>query len=273
MAKISRGRFLQSAGLSAAAALAAPAIAGAQLSGSRLNDIDHFIILMQENRSFDHYFGSLAGVRGFDDPHPLRLANGRSVFYQPDAVNPDGYVLPFRLDTATTSAQQLARSQPRVGRAARLARRRKDGRLGCGASRLTNGAAGPLTMGYYTREDSAVLLRARRRVHDLRRLPLLGARADLSEPAVLHDRLDRSERHARRPGAQQRRVRRQDPYTWETYPERLERAGISWQIYYDVFDDYLMNILTYFQPYQDAAALRRRSIKQARHGPSVRNIS
>jgi phospholipase C len=25
------------------------------------------MILMQENRSFDHYFGSLSGVRGFGD--------------------------------------------------------------------------------------------------------------------------------------------------------------------------------------------------------------
>jgi phospholipase C len=107
MAKISRSRFLQSAGISAAAALAAPAIARAQLSGSRLNDIDHFIVLMQENRSFDHYFGTLSGVRGYDDRRALSLPSGRSVFYQPDVVNPAGYVLPFRLDTTTTSAQRL----------------------------------------------------------------------------------------------------------------------------------------------------------------------
>jgi len=35
------------------------------------------------------------------------LPNGQSVFRQPDAVHPDGYVLPFRLDTSKTSAQQL----------------------------------------------------------------------------------------------------------------------------------------------------------------------
>ena len=62
---------------------------------------------MQENRSFDHYFGTMAGVRGFDDPDALTLPNGKSVFYQPDAENPDGYLLPFHLDTRTTSAQKI----------------------------------------------------------------------------------------------------------------------------------------------------------------------
>ena len=34
-------------------------------SNSSLSDIKHVVILMQENRSFDHYFGTLSGVRGF----------------------------------------------------------------------------------------------------------------------------------------------------------------------------------------------------------------
>ena len=29
--------------------------------------IQHVVFLMQENRSFDHYFGKLGGVAGFDD--------------------------------------------------------------------------------------------------------------------------------------------------------------------------------------------------------------
>ena len=49
-----------------------------------LKDIKHVVMLMQENRSFDHYFGTLAGVRGFDDPEALVLSNGKSVFHQPD---------------------------------------------------------------------------------------------------------------------------------------------------------------------------------------------
>jgi phospholipase C len=72
-----------------------------------LRDIKHVVLLMQENRSFDHYFGTVAGVRGFDDPAALRLSNGRSAFYQPDAMNPNGYLLPFHLDTRVTSAQKI----------------------------------------------------------------------------------------------------------------------------------------------------------------------
>src|SRR5271170_6808766 len=68
----------------------------AQTSPSRgsLRDIKHVVVLMQENRSFDHYFGTLAGVRGFDDANALKLPNGRSVFYQPDSENPNGCLLP-----------------------------------------------------------------------------------------------------------------------------------------------------------------------------------
>jgi phospholipase C len=44
-----------------------------------LNDIEHVVILMQENRSFDHYFGTLSGVRGFSDPNVLtQTVNGQN---------------------------------------------------------------------------------------------------------------------------------------------------------------------------------------------------
>src|ERR1700748_598014 len=72
-----------------------------------LKDIKHIVMLMQENRSFDHYFGTMAGVRGFNDPNALKLANGRSVFHQPDAEHPDRYMLPFHLNTRTTNAQKI----------------------------------------------------------------------------------------------------------------------------------------------------------------------
>ena len=38
---------------------------------------------MQENRSFDHYFGAMRGVRGFADPRPVTLPSGKSVWNQP----------------------------------------------------------------------------------------------------------------------------------------------------------------------------------------------
>src|ERR1700724_498992 len=67
---------------------------------AKVNDIDHVVILMQENRSFDHYFGSYRGVRGFADQS--------AAFQQADPANttnpPVGKLLPFHLDTSTTNA-------------------------------------------------------------------------------------------------------------------------------------------------------------------------
>src|SRR5262250_630135 len=100
------------ASLAAASTLLPPnlqkALAQTPNSGS-LKDVKHVVMLMQENRSFDHYFGTLSGVRGFGDPKAITLSTGKSVFHQPvqtiapagttQYANPDGYLLPFRLDT------------------------------------------------------------------------------------------------------------------------------------------------------------------------------
>jgi phospholipase C len=67
--------------------------ASAQPAGRDLEAIEHVVIVMQENRSFDHYFGVYPGVRGFDD-----RTDGLGVFEQPSSGGP---VLPFHLDNAT----------------------------------------------------------------------------------------------------------------------------------------------------------------------------
>src|SRR2546423_8966903 len=78
-------------------ALAAPAVCG------DLRDIEHVVIFIQENRSFDHYFGTYRGVRGFSDPQPKLLPDGSglNVFFQPGYDHPGygGHLLPFRLDS------------------------------------------------------------------------------------------------------------------------------------------------------------------------------
>lgn len=105
MAKTSRRQFLRLAGAAGSMlpglidrAMAIPARAA---TGS-IRDVEHIVVCMQENRSFDHYFGLLNGVRGFGDPRPLRLAGGRSVWAQPSKQHADGYVLPFHGDSKTT---------------------------------------------------------------------------------------------------------------------------------------------------------------------------
>ncbi len=74
-----------------------------------LQDIQHIVILIQENRSFDHYFGSYRGVAGFQDPHALRLHDGSGlrVFAQPgfkDGFRGD-HLYPFHLDSHTETGE------------------------------------------------------------------------------------------------------------------------------------------------------------------------
>ncbi len=251
MAGIGRRRFIQ--GSAATAALAAleaplPAEAAAPHPAAKLADIDHIIVLMKENRSFDHYFGTLAGVRGFADRAALTLPDGRSVFEQPDALNPQGHVLPFRLDTKRTRAQRLHALSHEWGA---LHASWDGGKMDSWvpAHRATNGQDGPLTMGYLTRED----------------LPFYHALADAfticdgyhaSVIGPTHPNryylwtatVDPEGRHGG--PAIDNKIR---PYDWETYPERLEAAGISWRIYHDL-DDYNCNLCKYFTQYRGLPA-------------------
>src|SRR5262249_56461090 len=68
-------RFLSSAAAAAAfpqsieRALAIPA----HNRTGTIKDVEHIVILMQENRPFDHHFGTLRGVRGFADPRAANI--------------------------------------------------------------------------------------------------------------------------------------------------------------------------------------------------------
>ena len=236
---IGRRRFLQTA-----AALAVSGIAPASAAApAKLSDIDHIIILMKENRSFDHYFGSLRGVRGFDDPRAARPGGG-SDFRQPDPGNPDGYALPFRLDTQRTSAQRL----PDLSHSWEAQHAAwNGGAMGnwLPAHRAADGASGPLTMGYLTRDD----------------LPFYYALADAF---TICDGYHCSVFGPTRPNRYYLMTATLDPegrnggpainnairtYSWETYPERLERAGVSWRIYHDL-DDYGCNVCRFFTQYR-----------------------
>jgi phospholipase C len=54
----------------------------AAVSTGTIKDVKHIVILMQENRAFDHYYGTLKGVRGFGDPFPHPTVSGQPVWYQ-----------------------------------------------------------------------------------------------------------------------------------------------------------------------------------------------
>jgi phospholipase C len=100
MNAIDRRRFIQLAGGTAALSALSTSIArAAEIPAHRrtgsIKDIEHIVVLMQENRSFDHYLGTLRGVRGFGDPHPVTLPSGKPVWYQSDGTKE---ILPFHPD-------------------------------------------------------------------------------------------------------------------------------------------------------------------------------
>jgi phospholipase C len=162
---------LPSAGLSRRAFLAsAAAVAGAAgLAGVlpeslaraatpspqkfELSKVKHLVFLMQENRSFDHYFGTFPGARGFNDPTALRLPAGRTVFQQPDPANPDGYQEPYHMSTITTGAAAV----PSLSHAWSVQHAawnggKMDNWVPAHVAADGNGK-GAFTMGYYTEED------------------------------------------------------------------------------------------------------------------------
>lgn len=106
----SRREFLKKAALLAASGGMAGTLAASiqkafaidPAPGTTYFDAEHVVILMQENRSFDHVYGTLQGVRGFNDPRTVSLPNGNPVWLQTDGAG-DTYA-PFHLDLKNTKA-------------------------------------------------------------------------------------------------------------------------------------------------------------------------
>lgn len=237
MSPFSRRQFLH---LSAAAAAAAALGAGcsseadapsadagtgasptttAPRSKGKLTDVEHVVILFQENRSFDQYFGTRPGVRGFADPDVLRLPDGRPIWYQPRPEHPDGYVLPYA-QTANGPGGQCGIDPDHswAGQHAAWNGGKMDGYAR---------TMGEMAMGYFRRQD----------------LPWYHALADeftlctrwfssVMGPAnpnrvlAVSGTIDPFNK-AGGPAVDNLGTR----YGWETYPERLQRAGIGWKVY------------------------------------------
>jgi phospholipase C len=110
MTSIDRRTFLRTAAQAAGAAAAVTVLPAsirdalaipAHNATRSINDVEHIVILMQENRSFDHYFGALRGVRGFGDRFPIPLESGKSVWHQSNGTKE---ITPFHFDESTMNA-------------------------------------------------------------------------------------------------------------------------------------------------------------------------
>jgi phospholipase C len=120
--------------------------------GSTYMDAEHVVILMQENRSFDHCFGTLKGVRGFNDPRTITLPNNNRVWLQSNKKG-ETYA-PFRLDIKNTNATWMDSLPHSWGNQVSS---RNDGKFDQWLENKRNSIPEysdmPLTLGYYTRED------------------------------------------------------------------------------------------------------------------------
>jgi phospholipase C len=249
-ARLDRRHFLAGAAILTGAACGSgllpsslrAALAASQPGGHRgqLADLQHIVILMQENRSFDHYYGTMPGVRGFADPAAIRLPDGRPVWYQPDPSHPDGYLLPFHYDTQTTSSQ----ATPGTDHSWRT---QHDAWAG-GKMDGWVAAKGPFTMGHYTAADIPFhwALASAFTLCDNYHCSVLGP----TDPNRLHlwtGTIDAGGR-AGGPVTTDAPTFSGQRLSWTTYPERLERAGVSWQVYQEE-DNFDNNPLAWFTQY------------------------
>ena len=213
-----------------------------------LSDIKHVVLLMQENRSFDHYFGTMAGVRGFDDPDALKLADGKSIFHQPDAEHPDGHLLPFHLDTGSTSAQKI----PSTNHAWAVQHQAwNQGKMDqwMPAHRKADGKNGPYAMGYYTRADVPFqfALAEAFTICDSYHCSVMGP----TWPNRLYWMTGTIDANGQNEGPVINNHLTPGGFTWTTYAERLEKAGISWKVYQQK-DNAGCNMLENFKVFRDA---------------------
>jgi phospholipase C len=213
---------------------AASLLLRAHAATGTIQDVQHVVILMQENRSFDHYFGTLKGVRGFNDPNALVLPNGNTDFYQP--IN-SSYVLPFHITAQCLN--DVFHSEPSDYAA-----------WHSGKWDQWIPAKGPATMAYYTRDDLPFYyaLAEAYTICDEYHCSVLGPtypnRLYLMTGTIDPDGVA---------GGPVTDNNLSQPYRWTTYPERLQAAGVAWKVYQQASDYYNLNALRWFTQYANAA--------------------
>ena len=209
------------------------------------------VILMQENRSFDHYFGCLRGVRGFGDPRAMILPSGHSVFHQPVAPGVGDTLTPFRLNSETTSAECMA-SLDHSWKGQHSLWRNHDAWVP---------VKGPLSMGYFTREDlpyyyaladayticDAYHCSIFGPTNPNRMFLFTGSNGLSTGHGGQHSVANVDDGNWTADAARDRLDF--EAFKWTTYAERLQAAGIGWRLYQEL-DNFGDNPLAFFAAYR-----------------------
>ena len=213
-----------------------------------IRDVEHVVILMQENRAFDHYFGTLAGVRGFGDRFPIPLPEGRNVWQQ--RMGNGNLMMPFHLDGSRGNAQR-ANGTPHDWLDSQLAW--DNGRMDQWP-RYKNA----ISMGYF-KENEIPFAFALANAFTLcdayhcamhtgtdanRSFFLTGTNGAVPTGTAFvtneWDAIDGTPAGVN------------TGYTWTTYAERLEAAGVSWISYQNMPDEWGDNMLGAFRQFKRA---------------------
>ncbi len=223
-----------------------------------LADVEHIVFMMQENRAFDHYLGTLNGVRGFSDPRAVKLQNGNSVFYQPLVADaPTPYVLPYH-PTAANLGLQFIEDLEHDWTTTHAA-------WNAGSWDRWVPAKTPLTMVHLTRSDIPYhyALADAFTVCDAYHASLLGP----TDPNRYHMFTGWVGNDGNGGGPVIDNA--EAGYSWLTFPEVLQDAGISWRVFQDIgtglnaagswgdtsdayIGNYGDNSLLYFDQYRNA---------------------
>jgi len=260
------GLALHGLGPSVMRALAAPPVCGT------LNDIQHVVILIQENRSFDHYFGTYRGVRGFADPNmPTHLVGGQQmpIYFQSDSGRtppfgtPSGFLSPFHIDSFHVDpSNSMGNGECTNDITHEWAAQHSAWNAGAMDQFLkvhlqADPVNGPMTMGYCTRADLDYYyaLADNFTLCDGYHCSVIGP-TDPNRLYAMTATLDPAGANGG-PWLQTLVTNRQNSFGtlgWTTYPEQLQAKGVTWKVYSSADGHYGDNVLPYFKKYFGSSA-------------------
>lgn len=216
----------------------------AKVESGTIEDVKHIVVLTQENRSFDNYFGTLKGVRGFGDRFTIPMTEGRKVWEQYDAKK--NKILPYHLDSRLGNAQRVSGTPHSWS----------DGQAAWDNGRMSDWVAHkkPQSMGYYKKQEveyqfalanafticDAYHCAMHAGTNPNRKFIWTGTNgptgAGVASVVNEFDGIGPSN----------------EGYEWTTYPERLQQAGVTWKIYQNMPDNFTDNPLAGFKQYRRA---------------------
>jgi len=246
MTSMDRRDFLRAAAAGATLSLFPPAIQRAlgipaNHATGTIADVQHIVVFMQENRSFDHYFGTLPGVRGFSDRITVPLPEDANVWQQSDGSR---RLLPFYLDSSKGNALLAGCAHTWV-----------DAQQAWNNGRMTHWPKfkGNVSMGYLQASDlpfhfalanafticDAYHCSAHGGTNTNRLFLLTGTNGPTASPHAVINNNGWDNLGASATGLK-----------WTTYPERLQAAGVTWKVYENQPDNYTDNPLAGFASYR-----------------------